>query len=93
MCPFLVPTPGQDSGLLRFPPLAHPGPRLLSYRWRGSHIPIGLSPGLFMGALDLLTDLKISSCHVILCSKVRTNIALKYHSLCYFLLSYLVPLP
>ena len=67
MCPFLVPTPGQDSGILRFPPLAHPGPRLLSYRWCGSHIPIGLSPGLFTGALDLLTGLQISSCQVILC--------------------------
>ena len=67
MCPFLVPTPGQDSGILRFPPLAHPGPHLLSYRWCGSHIPIGLSPGLFTGALDLLTGPQISSCQVILC--------------------------
>ena len=67
MCPLLVPTAGQDSGLLRFLPLAHPGPRRLSCRWRGSHIPTGLGPGLSTGALDLLTDLKVSSCHVILC--------------------------
>ena len=34
-------------------------------RWGGSHIPIGLGPGLFTWTLGLLLDLNISSYHML----------------------------
>ena len=49
-----------------------PTPAHVACRIGGVGLTIGLGAGLFTGALDLLTDLKISSCHVILCSKVRS---------------------
>ena len=49
-----------------------PTPAHVACHIGGVGLTIGLGPGLFTGALDLLTDLKISSCHVILCSKVRS---------------------
>ena len=67
------------SGCVPFP-CPHPWPGLRSsevssplsslahwscHRWGGSHIPVGLSPGLFTWTLGLLLDLNISSYHML----------------------------